>query len=76
MDLLNMKWMSRAACADANIPHSWFFTEGAGYSKPTLAAKRICATCPVAEECLLYGNATRSVGIWGGLGEKSRRSFR
>jgi WhiB family transcriptional regulator, redox-sensing transcriptional regulator len=31
-------------------------------------AKAICATCPVAEQCLEYAIATRqSDGVWGGM---------
>jgi len=35
-------------------------------------AKKICATCPVREECLEFG-LTEPIGIWGGLTPKERR---
>jgi hypothetical protein len=28
--------------------------------------KKLCADCPIASQCLSYGQDTRSVGLWGG----------
>lgn len=39
-----------------------------------MAAKAICARCPVRPECLEYSLAVREpYGIWGGLNEAERR---
>jgi len=38
------------------------------------AAKRVCAACPVRQECLDYALRVREpFGIWGGLNETERR---
>ncbi|MGQ0849270.1 MAG: WhiB family transcriptional regulator [Actinomycetota bacterium] len=40
-------------------------------------AKAVCATCPVAEECLTYALETRQAeGIWGGHTPKERVKIR
>jgi len=51
-------------------PTEWWFPEypptkinGAN----TVKAKKICSTCSMREECLAYGQATHSYGIWGGF---------
>jgi WhiB family redox-sensing transcriptional regulator len=39
-------------------------------------AKRICAECPVRQECLEYALRVREpFGIWGGLNETERRTL-
>ena len=67
-------WQDEAACAGL-APETWF---------PTLGhideyALRICATCPVARDCLetamtLEDGATRNyrTGIWGGYTVQDR----
>ena len=65
-------WKEAAACrgmaADVFFPES---DEGAA------TAKAICATCPVATECLEFALATRQDdGVWGGLTETERRRLR
>ena len=38
------------------------------------AAIRICATCPVRDECLEFALETRErFGVWGGMTERQRR---
>ena len=40
-------------------------------------AKSVCFKCPVRSECLRFAVATnQQFGIWGGLDEDERRSFR
>jgi WhiB family redox-sensing transcriptional regulator len=40
-------------------------------------AKEVCARCPVRVECLEHAlTAREQFGIWGGLGERSRRKLR
>lgn len=62
-------WMLDAACRDAD-PEAFFPEKGGS----TLYAKRICADCPVAAQCLdlALTNGER-FGIWGGLSERERR---
>jgi WhiB family redox-sensing transcriptional regulator len=52
-----------AACQGADT--SVFFPVSDTYAGE---AKAICATCPVAEQCLEYAVAThQSDGVWGGM---------
>ncbi|MDX1658061.1 MAG: WhiB family transcriptional regulator [Nitriliruptorales bacterium] len=72
LDLDGEEWMQDAKCLDAD-PEAFFPEKGGS----TREAKRICAACPVREECLEYalGNEER-FGIWGGLSERERRRLR
>jgi WhiB family redox-sensing transcriptional regulator len=41
------------------------------------AAKEICGSCPVNEECLQYALETnQEAGVWGGYAEDERRRLR
>lgn len=63
------EWMGDALCKlyEGNV----FFPssiQGVNY------AKRICAWCPVIEECATYALQTHiEHGIWGGLSERQRK---
>ena len=62
-------WMMDARCLDAD-PEAFFPEKGGS----TREAKRICAACPVREECLEYAlENDERFGIWGGLSERERR---
>ena len=72
-----MEWLQRAACTHED-PELFF---PVGTSGPAVrdeeAAKRICARCPVASECLAWALRTRQTsGVWGGTGEKERARLR
>lgn len=74
-------WRDEAACAGK---HHLFF--GPEAEKPAamrlreMAAKRICASCPVKDPCLEYAELLpadlRYAGVYGGLGEEDRESLR
>lgn len=66
------EWMLDAKCLDAD-PEAFFPEKGGS----TREAKRICAACPVREECLDHAllNEER-FGIWGGYSERERRRMR
>lgn len=65
-------WMARAACAGADT--NLFFPER---GESTSEAKAICASCPVAGDCLDYALRTNQRhGIWGGTSERDRRRSR
>ena len=69
---LDIGWRERGLCSPATA-HLFYVERGAG-TKP---AKRICARCPVREECLEYALTTAEKGgIWGGLSERERRRIR
>ena len=65
-------WRIAALCAQTD--QEAFFPEKGG---STRAAKKVCLTCEVREECLEYalGNDERH-GIWGGLSERERRKLK
>lgn len=65
-------WMLQARCLDAD-PEAFFPEKGGS----TREAKRICAVCPVQQECLSYAleNEER-FGIWGGMSERERRRLK
>lgn len=61
--------MRRARCVSES-PDVFFPSDGVG----VLRAQKICAECPVADECLEYALANHiSHGVWGGASERQRR---
>ncbi|GAA1796425.1 WhiB family transcriptional regulator [Actinomadura chokoriensis] len=67
-------WHASAACRGAD-PDAFFVrpSDRAGVA----AAKRICAGCPVREECLRYAVADEALeGIWGGTTDRERTAAR
>ncbi len=62
-------WAAYAACREAD-PDLFFPAEDGDASQ----ALRICAGCPVIEDCLDYGFMTKArYGVWGGTTERERR---
>ncbi|MGQ0830990.1 MAG: WhiB family transcriptional regulator [Microthrixaceae bacterium] len=61
--------MARGRCV--SVPPSTFFpNDGAGVE----LARRICADCPVKDECLEHALTNRiDHGVWGGCSERERR---
>jgi WhiB family redox-sensing transcriptional regulator len=37
-------------------------------------AKKICAECPVIDQCRQHALANQEYGVWGGLAEEERRT--
>ena len=64
-------WMERGLCAE--IGDDFWFPEKGG---STLAAKRVCQSCPVIAECLEYAISNNErFGVWGGRSERERRDL-
>jgi WhiB family redox-sensing transcriptional regulator len=76
-DVLN--WRTRAACLDHD-PELFFAPdqERANRRNPRIAeAKRVCAGCPVQQECLRWAlKHDIREGVWGGLDEGERPTTR
>ena len=75
IDLTVTPWREAAACVPASDEVTFFPDpeDLAAISR----AKAICATCPVASECLTWAIETnQSEGIWGGHTPKERRAIR
>ena len=65
-------WKTRGSCID--LPSNLFFP---GKGESHRDAQRVCATCPVRQECLEYALANGiKFGIWGGESERGRRAIR
>lgn len=66
---MNTEWMADGKCRE--YPAATFFPQdGVGVIK----AQRICATCPVAADCLEYALENHvDHGVWGGKSERERR---
>ncbi|MDN4616440.1 WhiB family transcriptional regulator [Leifsonia sp. F6_8S_P_1B] len=64
-----LAWQADALCAQTD-PEAFFPEKG----EPTKAAKRICAACPAAAQCLQYAIDNHIThGLWGGVAPKQRR---
>lgn len=66
---MDTTWMATGNCN--NHPPAVFFpSDGVGVE----VAKKICATCPVKDQCLEYALDQRiDHGVWGGASERQRR---
>jgi hypothetical protein len=65
-------WTACARCAETD-PEIFFPPA----DDPAAEARRICAQCPVREDCLAYAlDADERYGIWGGLDPKERQRLR
>jgi len=61
--------MARGNCAE-KPPSVFFPSDGVGVE----VAKRVCADCPVRNQCLEYALENRiDHGVWGGTSERERR---
>lgn len=66
------RWILEAACRGMDI--KVFFPEKGASTEP---AKRVCARCPVADECLASAVVQGDRhGVWGEKSERQRRSIR
>jgi WhiB family redox-sensing transcriptional regulator len=66
-------WADEAVCATVD-PDLWFPEKGGN----NVAARAICRTCPVVNECLEYAltQEFNPDGIWGGTSTQDRRRIR
>lgn len=70
--LSDQDWRGLGSCAGTD-PDLWFAVGAMEHKR----AKRICASCPVREQCLSYAmDAPVDHGVWGGLTERERRRYR
>lgn len=73
----DLSWRTLAACNE--FDHDLFFP--AGDTGPAAMqieeAKRVCDSCAVKAECLVFAVETNQVnGVWGGTSEQERRLIR
>jgi WhiB family redox-sensing transcriptional regulator len=71
-------WQLLGACR-GNDPESFFHPEGERGSSRVqrdLAAKAVCATCPVLRQCADHALTVREpYGVWGGMSEDEREAI-
>jgi len=68
-------WAEKAACK--GLSHLFYpnFSERPNRRiKREKAAKAICSTCPVIQECRQYAHTNPEYGVWGGETEEDRFS--
>jgi WhiB family transcriptional regulator, redox-sensing transcriptional regulator len=70
-EVREMTWADWAICGETD-PEAYFVEKGGS----TLPAKRVCAGCPVQQECLDYAlDHEEQHGVWGGLSARERRDI-
>lgn len=74
-DLKFSPWREGAACLSVG-PDVSFFPDPEDVGG-IATAKAVCATCPVASECLTWAIETnQSEGVWGGHTARERKAIR
>lgn len=74
----NWDWQRHAACRGGEADLFFHPQDERGEARREREARalRICARCPVREECLAHALAVREpYGVWGGLGENELRAL-
>lgn len=62
-----MEWEDRANCKERwDLPWEMEADHADDKKRAKALAREFCFDCPVRSECLKYGIATKSMGIWGG----------
>lgn len=73
---LNGDWRDHAACAGRTDTFFATNAKGTGVTIAIERAKRICAGCPVLDECQQHAlDNFETEGVWGGMSEDERRQF-
>lgn len=70
--VFDAEWRRRAACRLVPADERWIFWPPRGDMQALAAAKKVCASCPVTEQCLAAALETGDPGVWGGTSEVER----
>ncbi|MFI9340010.1 WhiB family transcriptional regulator [Streptomyces sp. NPDC052773] len=71
----NLDWLQQAACA--GLDHRAFFATSRHARAQVNAARRVCAACPVREQCATWAIQTgERWGVWGGMSQQELRRRR
>lgn len=71
----NLDWLQHAACA--GIDSRAFFAIGNHARAQVNAARRVCAACPVRQQCADWAIETgERNGVWGGMSQQQLRQKR
>lgn len=72
----DLAWHDDAACRDTD-PDAFFPEPGPGARDAIATARRVCARCPVRQQCRDFADTQgEPFGIWGGATEQERRPAR
>lgn len=67
-------WYDQAACRGMPVE---LFVADAGHGREQAAAKQVCASCPVQDQCAALAIDTPWLaGLWGGTTTRERRTIR
>ena len=70
---VEMAWMADAQChGQASLFFPPLAERPDARSRREIAAKAICASCPVLDRCRTYGRSHHEYGVWGGENEEER----
>jgi len=70
-------WLAHGACRDEDPELFFPITSGGPSARQILAAKAVCARCPVRSDCLRYAlDDPHSYGVWGGTTDEERSGMR
>lgn len=69
-------WRQRSACRLVPDDERWIFWPGKGDSRAIDAARTVCTSCPVAQECVEHAVANNEAGVWGGTTDRDRQHMR
>lgn len=70
------EWRTRAACRLLPDDQTFIFWPGLGDHVTLEAARTVCRSCPVAQDCLDWALANGEHGVWGGTSDKQRKEMR
>lgn len=74
--LAAQEWRQRAACRLLPDDQTFIFWPGRGDSVTLGAARTVCLSCPVAQDCLDWALTNGEHGVWGGTSDKQRKEMR
>lgn len=74
--LAAQEWRQRAACRLLPDDQTFIFWPGRGDSTTLEAARTVCLSCPVAQDCLDWALTNGEHGVWGGTSDKQRKEMR
>lgn len=69
-------WRQRAACRLVPDEQRWIFWPGKGDHQAIAAARTVCTSCPVADECVAHAVAALEHGVWAGTTDRERMAMR
>lgn len=72
------EWQYDGACTSYSVEEFFLPENARGADKLALEskAKRVCATCPVVEQCLQHAlSAQEPYGVWGGTSPSDRHAI-